>query len=602
LPGWHSPLESQHPVGQLVALQCECSQDPSVHDACVPLHVTQTLPKLPQSEVESPLWQMSCWSQQPLGHVSKEHVAPWHCPPTHASPDGHDAHAFPPEPQSFNVIPVWQAPVASQQPVGHVVALHEELLHIPALQLSPDGHAVHAAPPLPHAPRVVPDSQKPSASQQPIGQLEALHVVPMHAPPVQESPGGHGRHALPPTPHADVLVPDSQIPRLSQQPFGQLVALQVVPWHDPALQESPEGHTAQALPPLPHAVVLVPDSQAPAASQHPVGHVITLHGLGWHAPPVQTSAEGQAVHASPPRPHAPVLVPDSQKPKASQQPVGHVVGSQTTPLHTPAEQESPGGQGKHAWPPVPHADVLLPFSQRPKPSQQPDGQVAALHVVPWHEPIVHVSPVGHATHVLPPLPHEVVLPPDSQIAPLQHPVGQVAALHGIGWQLPPLHVSSGGHTVHALPPRPHAPVTEPDSQKPSASQHPVGQVVASHPAPLQAPPAQESAGGQGRHALPPVPHAETLSPGSHFPELSQQPVGQVEALHVAPKHAPSLQESPGGQASQAPPPLPHDVVLRPDSQTPAPSQHPAGQVVALHGGGSQVWKLGLQTRPLPVQS
>jgi hypothetical protein len=88
---------------------------------------------------------------------------------------------------------------------------------------------VHIAPPLPHALVLSPISQKPSASQHPMGQVLASHTGPVHMPPEQESPGGHGKQAWPPVPQAVVLVPDSHTPRPSQHPFGQLDALQVIP-------------------------------------------------------------------------------------------------------------------------------------------------------------------------------------------------------------------------------------------------------------------------------------------------------------------------------------------------------------------------------------
>jgi hypothetical protein len=246
LPGWHSPLESQHPVGQVDALQTERWQKPDGHDARRPLHVTQTLPPVPQSEIVLPDWQTSCASQHPSGHVWKLQVAPWHTPPTHASAGPHAAQDSPPVPQSFSVIPVWQTSAVSQQPVGHVVGLHVEAWHEPVLQVSPGEHAVHAFPSVPHALVIVPDSQKPKASQQPIGQVDALHAGPVHVPVEQESLGGHGKHALAPVPHANVLVPDSHIPKLSQQPIAQFDALQVTPWHDPALHMSPGGHAVHA--------------------------------------------------------------------------------------------------------------------------------------------------------------------------------------------------------------------------------------------------------------------------------------------------------------------------------------------------------------------
>jgi hypothetical protein len=248
--------------------------------------------------------------------------------------------------------------------------------------VSPVGHALHVLPPVPHAPELVPVSQKPSASQHPVGQVFALHVVPVHAPAVHESPGGQGRQALPPVPQAEVLVPDSQFPKLSQHPIGQLDALHVVPWHDPLLQVSPGGHATHAAPPLPQEVVLSPDWQVPVASQQPVGQVEALQGGSWQAPALQLSPVGQSAHNAPPVPQALVLVPASQNPRTSQHPIGHVIGPHATPTQAPARQESPGGHGRHAPPPVPHAEVLVPDSHLPKLSQHPVGQLVELHVVP----------------------------------------------------------------------------------------------------------------------------------------------------------------------------------------------------------------------------
>ena len=145
---------------------------------------------------------------------------------------------------------------------------------------------------------------------------------------------------------------------------------------------SPGGHAVQALPSLPHDVVVLPGSHVPEPLQHPAGQVIALQGAGWQTPPLQLSPEGHAMQVAPPLPHALVLLPISQKPRASQQPVGHVFASQTGPMHMPAGQESPGGHGRHAWPPFPHAVVLSPGSHTPRPSQHPVGQLDALQVTP----------------------------------------------------------------------------------------------------------------------------------------------------------------------------------------------------------------------------
>jgi hypothetical protein len=213
-----------------------------------------------------------------------------------------------------------------------------------------------------------------------------------------------------------------------------------------------------------------------------------------------------------------------------------------------------------------------------------------------------MSAGGQGAQALPPLPHEAVLLPVSQIRALsQHPVGHVEALQGMAWQMPPPQLSSGGQAEHALPPSPHALVLVPDSQKPEVSQQPRGHVAALHGGPLHAPAEQVSPGGHSRHAAAPVPHAAATVPGSHFPKLSQQPVGQVEALHVAPWHPPALQVSPGGHGVHALPPLPQEAVLAPDSQIPS-SQHPVGHVVESQPGGPHAWNDGLHTRPFSEQS
>ncbi len=273
---------------------------------------------------------MSCASQHPLGHVVKLQVAPSQTPPTHASPEGHVVQAAPPEPHRLRLVPAWQVPEASQQPVGQVVALHEEALQVPAVQLSLDGHAWQAVPPYPQSALV--------------------------------TPGWH-------------------LPVLSQHPVGHVVALQAAEVQAPLTQLSPDGQVAHAAPPVPQAADVLPASHRPDASQHPLGHDEALHGGGLQEPALQVSPAGHTLHMAPPVPQAPVVVPASQNPLASQQPVGHVAGPHAGPLQSPDEQESPGGQGRQAAPPVPHADVLVPDSHLPALSQQPE-QLMLLQVVP----------------------------------------------------------------------------------------------------------------------------------------------------------------------------------------------------------------------------
>jgi hypothetical protein len=310
----------------------------------------------------------------------------------------------------------------------------------------------------------------------------------------------------------------------------------------------------------------------------------------------------------PPDPHAVTVVPVSQKPSASQHPVGHVVGSHATPTHAPPAQESPGGHGTQTLPPVPQAVVFVPVSHLPELSQQPLAHVEGLHVTPSHPPDMQESPGGQARHALPPLPHAVVLVPVSHVPEAsQHPVGQVVSSHGAVLQVPAVQASPDAHVTHAAPPVPHSLVVEPDSQKPSVSQQPFAQVVASHAGPVQAPPVQVSRDGHGTHAAPPVPQAVSPVPGSHLPALSQQPVAQFVGLQVTPSQPPPEHESPPGQTAHARPKFPHAEVLRPDSQIPMALQHPDGQFVALHappsGPSSDASRLGnvSPVRPHPAK-
>jgi hypothetical protein len=65
--------------------------------------------------------------QQPIAQLVDVH--PLQAPPgVQVCGLGHDSHAPPPLPQSLVVLPFWQTPLASQQPVGQDVALQTHLL------------------------------------------------------------------------------------------------------------------------------------------------------------------------------------------------------------------------------------------------------------------------------------------------------------------------------------------------------------------------------------------------------------------------------------------------------------------------------------------
>jgi hypothetical protein len=111
-----------------------------------------------------------------------------------------------------------------------------------------------------------------------------------------------------------------------------------------------------------------------------------------------------------------------------------------------------------------------------------------------------------------------------------------------------LHVSAIVvlHATQASPPNPHA-ASERELHV-GPEQHPVAHVAAQ---PVQVPLEQLSPPGQLSHALPPLPHAPPVLPGSHvLPE--QHPVG-----HEAPSqtHVPLRQRCPVTHA--LPPPHVH---------------------------------------------
>ena len=81
----------------------------------------------------------------------------------------------------------------------------------------------------------------------------------------------------------------------------------------------------------------------------------------------------------------------------------------------------PAVHDAQAAPPAPHAPLAVPGWHAPLPSQQPLGQVDALH---WHAPLTHSVPVPHATQTAPPAPHCALVVPSTHAVPAQQPTGQ----------------------------------------------------------------------------------------------------------------------------------------------------------------------------------
>jgi hypothetical protein len=101
-----------------------------------------------------------------------------HVPPAQACPARHVAHAAPPPPHAPVVFPVWQRPVASQQPPAHVAGPHGSQRFVVVLQRSPAPQS--AFDEQPHAPdtHACPAVFVLQSTQAPPGAPQAVAVVP----------------------------------------------------------------------------------------------------------------------------------------------------------------------------------------------------------------------------------------------------------------------------------------------------------------------------------------------------------------------------------------------------------------------------------------
>jgi hypothetical protein len=391
-------------------------------------------------------------SQQPFGQVVALQTQ---APLTHGWPAAQATHAPPPVPQDWLDVPAWQVPLPSQQPLGQHVLTPAEVVQTWLVG--------QQAKPLKRLPTQVvpPAQQKPTTELTPIPQVWLLaQQVPVV---VQAWFGPHAAHAAPFAPQvvADWEKYAMQLPLPSQQPLGQLVALQtqapfthawplgqtapVVPQvHWPLLQVSaviPQVRQAKPLVPqadaslVPATQVLLPLQQPPL--QGSFGPQAELQKWLLQASSVgQSLAElqpqtwvlkqtwprplvAQLAQATPPVPQAVVPVPAWQV-VPLQQPLGQLVLSQT---HAPFTQCWPAAQGA---PVVPH-------------TQLPLLQESAV--------------IPQATQAWPLLPHAVGLVPATQV-----PLEQQPPLHGLVGlhaevQVPLLHASSAGQSVSELQPQ-----------------------------------------------------------------------------------------------------------------------------------------------------
>jgi hypothetical protein len=196
-------------------------------------------PDLPHAVSESPGTHLSPW-QHPFGHVAGPHGCASHLPALHVWPRFTQfKQSAPPVPHAVAWFPNAQMS-PTQQPVGQLEALHAPVTtHCPAvLHISLEPHVLQASPLLPHA-RFVWFVTHVLPAQQPGQFCGPQSPVCMQIPPLGPPAGMHvsvelqGAQACPFAPHAKVLVPSTHWPDASQQP-AQLPGPQVVvPWHTP---------------------------------------------------------------------------------------------------------------------------------------------------------------------------------------------------------------------------------------------------------------------------------------------------------------------------------------------------------------------------------
>jgi hypothetical protein len=131
VPGTHVPFSQQprQPGAQAVVTHCWRFGS---HDIWTCWQLMHALPKLPQSDVTFPGWHVPVSSQQPSGHVPSLQTPSSATGATHARVVGSHTgaevprqlvQAAPPPPQNAATVPRTHCPW-EQQPVGHVVALH----------------------------------------------------------------------------------------------------------------------------------------------------------------------------------------------------------------------------------------------------------------------------------------------------------------------------------------------------------------------------------------------------------------------------------------------------------------------------------------------
>lgn len=468
------------------------------------------LPALPHEALVGGVTQVVPW-QHPVAQdaASHTHTPFWHRWPTaqgapllpHWQPPAivqalerlsQLAHATPPPPHRGKPVVSQLAPL--QQPLTQLAAV-QPVQAFP-VQLSVPQLA-QAAPPVPQAVPASPGRHCPPL-QQPVGHDDWLHT---HEPLTQACPApqaGEVPHRHAPLVHRSARVA-TQVPQLdAEAPHADVVwfagvTQAVVPAQQPVVHE-PGVHTHEppwhARPgpqggpfPQPQVPPSQPSALAPQGAQAwPLApHEVFVVGV-MHWPPLQHPAQLVVSHTQ--------LVPSQRRPGPQ--------GAPAPQPHPPSPWHREAVTGLHAAQLLPRAPQLAAVVgvTQVLPLQQPLGQLVAsqTQVVPLHTwPGWQAGPVPHAhwpptqallvgaTHAwqkAPPVPHwlAVWLPGPTQLPLAQQPLAHVAAPQ-------PSHawlVQAPAQPWQATPPRPHSPGVVPARHWPVASQHPLGQLVASH--------------------------------------------------------------------------------------------------------------------------
>jgi hypothetical protein len=214
---------------------------------------------------------------------------------------------------------------------------------------------------------------------------------------------------------------------------------------------------------------------------------------------------------------------------------------------------------------------------------------------------LHSCPPAHALQAAPRAPQDVF---DSAVGSSQVPVDVQHPGHDVPAHVhaPIAHDSPVPHALHAEPPVPHwVPVCDVKARHaPAAVQQPPGHDVASQ---AQTPVllSHSCPAAHAAQLAPALPQAIAVSDtkGTHWPAALQHPLRQVAGLHAAASEPVSVVATSWGVAlSVASPPVPSRVPSVMDMPSPAPASAPASQSPPAQAPCE--YELRPSTRPQPA--